>query len=131
MSVFSLSGWLKAANRKSGGFRLNRHRGQQLPRRRFVPRLETLEDRTVLSTLTVTSPLDDGSAGTLRAVIGAASPGSTIVFASSLNNKTITLTQGQLNLNKSLDIEGLGANRLTVSGNSASRVFDVSNGATV
>ena len=31
------------------------------------PRLEALEDRWLPSTLTVTSPLDDGSSGTLRA----------------------------------------------------------------
>jgi hypothetical protein len=38
----------------------------------FVPWLEALEDRTVLSTLTVTRAADDGSAGTLRAVLAAA-----------------------------------------------------------
>src|SRR5207244_4125294 len=74
---------------------------------------------------------DDGSNGTLRSVLAAAAPGSTIVFDHSLNNATITLTGGQLNLNKNLDVEGPGANHLTVSGNSASRVFDVSNGAAV
>src|SRR4051794_10448768 len=131
MSQFSLIGWLAGLARRSGRTARHRRPGEVLRRRHFLPRLEALEDRLTPSTLTVTSPLDDGSAGTLRAVIGAASPGSTIVFAPSLNNKTITLTQGQLNLNKNLDIEGLGANRLTVSGNSASRVFDISNGATV
>ena len=45
---------------------------------------------------------------------------------------TIKLTSGELAINKSLDIEGLGADRLTISGNDASRVFDVTDaGVTV
>src|SRR5262249_6448661 len=66
--------------------------------------------------------------GSLRAAIAAASNGDTIIFASSLNNQTITLTSGELVIDKSLDIEGLGANKLTVSGNDATRVFDISSG---
>ena len=41
-------------------------------RRRIHLELEMLEARTVLSTLTVTNALDDGSAGTLRSTIAAA-----------------------------------------------------------
>src|SRR5262249_18217439 len=96
------------------------HRG-----RSFVPRFEVLEDRTVLSTLTVTNALDQG-AGSLRDLIGKAKDGDTIVFASSLNGQTITLTSGELAISKSVDIEGPGASLLAVSGNQASRVFDVS-----
>jgi hypothetical protein len=44
------------------------------------------------TTDTVTSLADDGSAGTLRSVIAAASPGDTINFSVS---GTITLTSGQ------------------------------------
>src|SRR5262249_1445690 len=44
---------------------------------------------------------------------------------------TIALTGGQLVVNKSLDIEWLNAGNLTVSGNHASRVFDIQGGATV
>src|SRR5262249_52372121 len=71
---------------------------------------------------------DDGSSGTLRAMVAAATPGDTIVFAPSLNGQKIKLTQGQINLNKSLDIEGPGATQLTVSGTTANpdRVFDIS-----
>ncbi len=36
------------------------------PRARTRPRLEWLEERMVLSTLTVTNTLDDGSTGSLR-----------------------------------------------------------------
>src|SRR5262249_44592887 len=99
--------------------------------RSFVPRLEGLEDRTVPSTLTVTSSADDGTSGTLRAVLAAASPGDTVNFAPSLNKQTITLTQGQLTVSQNLDIEGPGAGLLTVSGNSASRAFEVSGAVTV
>ena len=92
--------------------------------------LETLEDRTVPSTLTVTNNLDTGVAGdgSLRGEIAAAQSGDTIQFAHSLAGQTITLTKGELAITKSLDIEGLGADKLTVSGNDASRVFDLTGG---
>jgi hypothetical protein len=102
-----------------------------LHRPTFVPRIEALEDRTVLSTLTVTSAADDGSSGTLRALLASANPGDTIQFAPQPSGKTITLKQGQLLVNKTLAIQGPGANRLAISGNDASRVFDVTGGATV
>jgi fibronectin-binding autotransporter adhesin len=87
--------------------------------------VEALEDRYVPSTLTVTSALDDGSAGTLRAQIAAAAPGDVLVFDPSLNGQTITLTQGEIDIAKSLTIQGPGANQLIVSGNNASRVFNI------
>src|SRR5437660_7387777 len=98
--------------------------------RSFVPRLEPLEDRTVLSTLTVTNPADSGD-GSLRAVIATAQSGDQIVFDTSLKGQTITLTSGPLAIAQSLDIEGPGADKLAVSGNHASRVFAVSAGVTV
>jgi hypothetical protein len=69
----------------------------------------------VPSTLTVTSTADSG-AGTLRAEIAAANPGDTINFDPSLNGQTITLTSGDLVLNKSLTIDGPGASQLAISG---------------
>ena len=96
-------------------------------RHRFRPRLEGLEERTVLSTLTVLNTLDKG-AGSLRDTITNAKSGDTIVFAPSLDGQTITLTSDQLTINKSLDIEGPGASLLAISGNDANRVFDVSEG---
>src|SRR5207244_7311426 len=100
-----------------------------LPRRMLW--LETLEDRTVPSILTVTSAADDGSVGTLRAVLASASGGDTIQFAKQLKGQAITLTQGQLVVSQSLNIDGLGADKLTISGNAASRIFDIGSGATV
>jgi hypothetical protein len=95
-------------------------------------RVNLADGRTVLvradpalpSTLTVLNNHDSG-AGSLRAEIAAAHNGDTIRFDHHLRGQTITLTSGELVIDKSLDIEGLGASKLTVSGNGASRVFDL------
>jgi len=84
----------------------------------------------LLSTLTVTKSADSGP-GSLRAEIAAASSGDTIVFSQKLNGQTITLTSGELVVNQSLNIDGLGAQKLSISGGGNSRVFDVVVGATV
>ena len=91
---------------------------------RFRPRLEALEGRALPSTLTVTNTLDSG-AGSLRDTIAAAASGDTIVFAGSVHGQTITLTSGELAISKSLDIESPVAHPVHISGNNASRVFDI------
>src|SRR6516164_4918012 len=91
--------------------RHNQRRGRRLerhPRQRFVPWLEGLESRTLLSTFTVLNNADSGD-GSLRAMLALASSGDTIDFAPDLTGQTITLTNAELVINKSLDIEGLGA----------------------
>src|SRR5262245_40124379 len=117
----SLTSWVRGWKRGSGRTEADR---VPLQRRSFMPRLECLEDRTLPSTLTVLNNFDTG-AGSLRAVIIAAASGDTIVFDHSLKGQTITLTSGELVIDKSLEIEGPGAKHLTVSGNDASRVFDI------
>ncbi len=82
--------------------------GTRLRRRRFLPRVDLMEDRSLLSTLTVTNNKDSGS-GSLRALIAAASSGDTIKFASSLNGQTIKLTTGELDITTSLNIDGPGS----------------------
>jgi Ca2+-binding RTX toxin-like protein len=74
---------------------------------------------------TVTKLADDGTAGTLRDAITAANTvGSDdrILFQSGLTG-TITLTMGQITVLDALEIVGPGADRLTVSGNDASRIL--------
>ena len=79
-------------------------------------------------TRTVTSLADSG-AGSLRQALADSTAGDTIDFAV---NGTITLTSGELLIANDLTISGPGATNLAVSGNSASRVFNISNpGSTV
>jgi hypothetical protein len=128
---YFLGTWLKAMKRTAAIGARARPGAKRSRPHRVALRLEALEDRTVPSTLTVTSAADDGSAATLRAEIAAAVSGDTINFDPSLADQTITLTSGELAITKSLDIEGPGADQLTVSGNHAGRVFDISGGLTV
>jgi hypothetical protein len=100
-------------------------------RHRFLWTPERLEGRSVPSMLMVTSAADDGSAGTLRATIAAAHNNDTISFAAPIDGQTITLTQGNLVIGQDLDIEGPGSDQLTISGNHASQVLAIAQGATV
>ncbi|MCS6793081.1 MAG: DUF4347 domain-containing protein, partial [Oscillatoriaceae bacterium SKYG93] len=89
-----------------------------------VLKLETQKAyKGVLGTLTVTNNADSGP-GSLRNAIATATPGDTIVFAPSLAGQTITLTSGQILINKNLIIDGAAAPGLTISGNNTSRVFE-------
>ena len=76
---------------------------------------------------TVTSLLDDGSVGTLRAVIAGATSGDTINFSVS---GTITLT-GQISIGINLTINGPGVSLLTINGGGAGRIFDIGPGTIV
>ena len=84
-------------------------------RRRFAPRIDSLETRALLSTLVVTND-DDSGTGSLRQAIADAASGDTITFSHSLRGQTIMLTSGALDITKSLDIDGPGASQLSVSG---------------
>jgi hypothetical protein len=132
MSIFS---WVR--NRTSTS---PRGRARQRPTRRsFQPRLEVLEGRDVPSTLKVFNLADSG-VGTLRYEIAHAQSGDTIVF--DFGNKkangtphTITLSSGELDINKSLTIQGPGAGLLAVTSTGyspapygwvfSSRIFEV------
>jgi uncharacterized repeat protein (TIGR01451 family) len=78
------------------------------------------------ATFTVTSLADSGL-GTLRQAAldaNAAAGADTIVFQAGLTG-TITLTSGDIDLTEAVTITGPGAALLTISGNDASRIFDI------
>jgi hypothetical protein len=75
----------------------------------------------------VSSTLDDNGPQTLRSVINNSASGDTIIFDSSLNGQTITLT-APLNIPHSLTISGPGAGALTVDGAGHGTVFDIGAG---
>ena len=72
----------------------------------------------------------DFSAGdlSLREAIAQAEAGDTITFDSNLSNGSISLNLGELLIDKSLTIDGLGADNLTIDGNNSSRIFFVDDG---
>jgi hypothetical protein len=83
--------------------------------------------RALAATNTVTTTADTG-AGSLRQAVASVTAGDTINFTVT---GTITLTSGEIALDKDLTVSGPGANVLAVSGNNASRVFNVVSNATV
>jgi len=109
-------------------------------RRPFRPQLETLEDRCVPATFTVTSLSDvadpNDGALTLREAVAKANdlvshPGlDTIAFKLGLEG-TIKLTGGEILISDSLTLLGPGASKVTVDGNASSRIFTVSGPGTL
>jgi len=96
---------------------------------------ETTTDST-LSLREAISVVDSGSTAGLSSaeqaqVSGTLGQNDTIQFAASLAGGTITLISGQLAITRDVNIAGPGASQLTISGNSASRIFDNSNNANV
>src|SRR5262249_11228756 len=91
-------------------------RRQPAPARKPMrPRLvlEALEERNLLPPWPATTPADDG-AGTLRQTIALANDGDTIQFSPELTRRTISLTSGELQITRSLNIQGPGASNLGI-----------------
>lgn len=145
----SFTNWLRSLRSVIAPGRVERqHRSRILrhgPAARYRPQLEVLEDRLTLSTFSVTTALDEFDGGTaanpagpdgllsLREAIGAASSGDHVRFDHRLSGSTILLDpgKGELLIDKDLRIKGLGAEKLAISGNHASRIFEVASGAQV
>src|SRR5215475_11254628 len=75
------------------------------------------------ATITVTNTNDSGG-GSLRQALADANDGDTINF-SITTPATITLTSGELMVNKSVTITGPGADQVSVNGNASFRVFHI------
>ena len=116
--------------------------GRERQPRRLQPTLLALEDRRLLATLTVTSAADSAPASapdvnTLRWAVeqaNAATSASSIEIELGSSPATITLLQGQLELDNTADAttiyDGPGDGAVTISGNDAGRVFQVDGGVT-
>lgn len=108
------------------------------PHPRFRPGLESLDERLVPSTLTVTSPADNGAAGTLRYEFNLANKDAakgvsdTIAVAQSLKGATITLNRPleatPAANNARVWLEG---NYVTISGGGKTNMLLVDRGAAV
>jgi CSLREA domain-containing protein len=127
----------KARDQRSGGRGTVEARKRR--RWRIQPTLLALEGRALLSTFAVTNnAVDDvNTTGTLRWAIAqanAATSPSGIEFELGSTPATITLSQGQLDLSNTSDATTIydrpGEGAVTVSGNNASRVFQVDSGVT-
>src|SRR6056297_2751849 len=79
--------------------------------------------------VTVTNNSDFG-AGSLRQAILDVDTGGTINFDNALSGDVITLSS-EITINKSLTIQGLGADKLSVSGNNSNRIFYIENNSNV
>ncbi|MDA8432017.1 MAG: hypothetical protein M0Z60_03525 [Nitrospiraceae bacterium] len=82
--------------------------------------------RAAAATITV-SNLNDSGAGSLRQAIASASPGDTIGFGVTGD---ITLTSGELLIDKDITISGPGSASLFLNGTASSRVLEIAAGST-
>lgn len=95
---------------------LNNYNQRRVPRR-FSLSVDSLEDKTLLSTINVTSYADSG-AGTLRAAVAAANNGDLIQFS---GTGTVNLNS-QIEISKNIQING-GTGLTTISGQDSTRLF--------
>ena len=98
----------------------------------YRPCLEVLEERALPSSYHVTNTNDSGTGSLRQAILDAnANLGAdSVVFVTGLRG-TIRLTSGELLITDDLTIQGPGAKQLSVSGNNASRVFEIASGLDV
>ncbi len=91
--------------------------------------------RAATLTVTTTADTNDGVCDadcSLREAVSAAASGDTVVFSSLFNTpQTITLTLGQITIDKDLTITGTGQDLVTISGNNAGRIFNITGNVNV
>ncbi len=120
----------KTWGRADGALRA-KSRPRRKNRRKLQPTVFELDARLLLSTMIVRNTSDDpNNTHSLRYAVDHAASGSTIRFAPGLTG-TITLSNGQFDINKNLVISGPGAGKLAISGNNNTRAFAVEAGDTV
>lgn len=87
---------------------------------------EQLEDRHLLATFMVTHLLDHGSGSLRQAILDANGlEGSDDILFDAGISGTIGLTSGQLAITESLNIDGPGADSLTIDAQGSSRIFQI------
>lgn len=126
-----LTFWRRCA-RRARGIRRGWRSGSLAAGNRFRPALEICEDRMLLTTFLVTDlgdrGLGSGLQGDLRYTITRANlnsePSNRIAFQPGLSG-TITLGGQPLTIMKDLEIDGPGADQVTISGNHRNRVFTI------
>ena len=79
--------------------------------------------QTITAVANIVTNTNDSGTGSLREVISCMPNGGTVLFASTLLGQTITLTSGEIMIEKNITIQGLGW--LEVSGNMSSRIFQL------
>ena len=121
---------LLARTKKSSALRATNVLQSKRRRRRLF--VEQLEDRRLLATFTVINLADSGTGSLRQAIVDAnVNLGNDIIqFASGVNG-TITLTSGELAITSAVDLQGPGSSIVAVSGNNASRVFNLSANASI
>ncbi len=107
-----------------------KHRARRRSRRTRAAQLESLEDRALLATFTVTN-VNDSGAGSLRQAVAdanAAADADTIQFSGAAAGGTITLTS-QIDITQDLVIDG-GDSGVTIAGSGSTMLFRVTGAAT-
>ncbi len=85
----------------------------------------------IATSATMVTNSNDSGGGSLRDIISSAANGATITFSPALMSATITLTSGEIVINKNLILSGLGMMNITLSGNNTSRIFHLLAGNTL
>jgi len=90
-----------------------------------------VEEYTVRIRCDVVTSTDDSGAGTMRDALSCVASGDTIYFGASLQGQTITISSTPISINKNVVFLADPAEDISVSGQSVSKVFEISAGNNV